>query len=102
MRKPAIAASTSRLRRARTLAVALSVLIAGAAIYANNVRAEVAGLPQPTQHPRDSLGISTLAITATAAFAGGEIAAARPATTAIAWTSPWGSSPRPQRQSFIR
>lgn len=105
MRQPAIAASATPFRRARTLAVALSVLIAGAVLYANNVRAEV-DFPQSTPHPRVSLGISTLAVTAAPASAGGEIAGAgqhaRPAATAIAWTSPWGSSPRPQRQSFIR
>lgn len=98
MREPAKVASTF-YRRVRTLAVALSVLMVGTVFYAHNVRAETA-----PQHPRDSLGFSTLALTAPgAATPAGETTAAgsKAATvsTAIAWTSPWGS--RPQRQ-FIR
>ena len=99
MRKPALAADTF-YRRVRTLAVALSLVMVGTVFYAHNVRAESA-----PQHPRDSLGISTLDVTAARASSpAGEITAAglkaAAVSTAIAWTSPWGS--RPQRQSFIR
>lgn len=83
-------------RRARTLAVALSVLLVGTALYARNVRAEAPSSgshPALLSHPRDSLGISTLATTAVRASAG-EIAVADPrvglAPVAIAWTSRWG------------
>ena len=96
MRKPAQDARTSPRQRARTLAGGLAVLVAGTALYAPNVRAETA-----PQHPRDSRGISTLALTAARAMslAGETIATGSEAgavSMAIAWTSPWGS--RPQRQ----
>ena len=98
MRKPAQVARTSPRQRARTLAGGLAVLVVGTALYAHNVRAETA-----PQHPRDSRGFSTLALTAARALlpagettAAGAIAVA--VSTAIAWTSPWGS--RPQRQSI--
>ena len=96
MRKPVPVAPTSQRQRARTLAGGLAILVVGTALYAHNVRAEMA-----PQHPRDSLGISTLALTAARAPspAGETTAAGSKAgavSMAIAWTSPWGS--RPQRQ----
>lgn len=96
MRKPAQVARTSPRQRARTLAGGLAVLVVGTALYAHNVRAETA-----PQHPRDSLGFSTLALTAARALLpAGETTAhasmAAAVNAAIAWTSPWGS--RPQRQ----
>ncbi|HUP96558.1 MAG TPA: hypothetical protein VM073_01380 [Usitatibacter sp.] len=102
MRTQAIAASTFPSRRARTLAAALSVLFVGTAIYARNVRAEVAaGLAadQPqTSHPRDSVGFPTLDISALAYATGDSPArASRTAAMPIAWTSPWGRDARPQQ-----
>ena len=102
MRKPALAASTQSSRRARTLAAALSVLFVGTAIYAHNVRAEAApgrAVDQPQTHPRDSLGISTLGISARAASATGENGARATHAPAmpIAWTSPWGRDGRLQQ-----
>jgi hypothetical protein len=65
------ATRASNRRRARTLAGALSVLVAAMALYAQQVRAQdLSG----AQRPGDSLGTTTLA----AAGAG--------AGTTIAWT----------------
>ena len=107
MRKPALAASASRRRQARTLAAALSVLLVGMALYANNVRAQAVGEKLYTPHPRDSLGSPTLATSAALATANaGESAGAdlrvRPAPMTIAWTSPWGRVELAQRQTPIR
>ena len=99
MRKPALAASTTESRRrARTLAVALSVLLVGTAIYAHNVRAEAApgrAVDQPLTHPRDSVGLSTLGITAPTGE--NDARATRLASMPIAWTSPWGRAGRLQQ-----
>jgi hypothetical protein len=98
MRKPALAASTPSSRRARTLAAALSVLFVGTAIYAHNVRAEAApgrAVDQPQTHPRDSLGISTLGISAPTGENGAR--ATHAPAMPIAWTSPWGRDGRLQQ-----
>ena len=98
MRKPAFAASTFNSRQARTLAAALSVLFVGTAIYAHNVRAEAApgrAVDQPLTHPRDSVGLSTLGITAPTGE--NDARATRLASMPIAWTSPWGRDGRLQQ-----
>lgn len=99
MRTQAIAASTqASRRRARTLAAALSVLFVGTAIYAHNVRAEAApgrAADQPLTYPRDSVGLSTLGITAPQGE--NDTRATRLASMPIAWTSPWGRAGRLQQ-----
>lgn len=89
MRTTPRAAGASPRRRARTLAVALSVLLVGTALYARHVRAQ-APSSDPHKallsHPRDSLGSSTLATTATRASAG-EIAVAGPRAGPRRWRS---------------
>ena len=80
------------LRRVRTLAAALGLVLAGAAGYAQHMKAHnLAAL----QHPSDSTGSSTLGVTAGIAKAmareNARPSADAPAErTTIAWASSWG------------
>ena len=82
------------MRRARSLAVALGLVLAGAAGYAHHVKAPKLAVKQ---HPSDSTGSSTLVVTAAIAKAMARENAAPGANapeatkTMIAWASTRGT-----------